>query len=351
MPTRAGIAVGRVGSKFDAWPPLGTHTQRADDDIRAIGALACYDEAATRIRRIAQRLEQFALLAQLAAGDGPGAEYPAAKRVGEVVHAQRREQRDSLARVLAQLPTPYRSKDLFSGQGAHHESPLGQLSASREHLRVLGIVLVQCGQEQACLVEPVRLEGFTHADQEGIPLVGSGSLSGAGIFQLGRAASLVEQALDVRLGGELLGSMTAVLGEASGSCQGGRGEADHALGCCTGIVAKRGREKRLSIPTHLVGALPNTLRILRLHEQRVVAVEVPERDAAHLSVRLRHAGEQRAAARELRKQRVEVRTFEGSNRAVNRDRIGFVVGRTRWECRDVDVVGELGEIFEGDRSS
>src|SRR5262249_24229315 len=93
------------------------------------------------------------------------------------------------------------------------------------------------------------------------------------------------------------------------------------------------------------------LRILCLHEQRVVAVEVLERDAAHLSVRLRHAGEQRAAARELRKQRVEVRTVGGSNRGVNRDRFGFVVGRASWGCRDVDVVGELGELFEGDRSS
>jgi hypothetical protein len=66
--------------------------------------------------------------------------------------------------------------------------------------------------------------------------------------------------------------------------RGGYGQAHDSLGRIARFVAKREREEGLCFMAHLLGALPDTVGVLRLAKQSVVALEVLERRAAHLRI-------------------------------------------------------------------
>src|SRR5262249_35680275 len=92
--------------------PLRPHPQRADHRVGA-AAIAGDHRAAARVRRVAQRLRDPALAAEVGAGPRPLPEDLACQRGRKVVHIERLETGDGLRRLAAELAT--RGPERFFG--------------------------------------------------------------------------------------------------------------------------------------------------------------------------------------------------------------------------------------------
>jgi hypothetical protein len=224
------------------------------------------------------------LLAQLAACRCPGAEHLPSEGLGEIVHVECNQQRDGLARIVAYFAPTHGSQSGLGSERAQHKRALGKLASRGHDVRVLRLALNQWHEESACVSEQIGFERFGHARKSLAPVLRSSGLGCASLFQCGFAAPLLEQTLNARAIGESLRRLAVALDQFSGCRSGGYGQAHHSLGRIARFVAKREREEGLCFMAHLLGALPDTVGVLRLAKQSVVALEVLERRAVHLRI-------------------------------------------------------------------